>query len=141
MIESYQNGTTLTKKQANARAAEIAQEYHGSMDKKVWNAAGNPTNMGDFIDIDNIVALYGILADNGPVYARYYNAGAATGHLVVVTGVNLYSGVVYTNNPWGVRGKPNKREGSTMGGCYENLTAVKKNIRADKNRYYRACGS
>ena len=51
------------------------------------------------VTISSIEDLYNTLQDNGPVYAYY--PGTDSSHLVVVTGVNLYSGIVYTNNPWG----------------------------------------
>lgn len=75
-----------------------------SMDRYGEIKGGAPSNKGERIEIQNIGILYALLQD-GPVYARYYTPGADSGHLVVVTGVNLYTNTVYTNNPWGVRGK------------------------------------
>ena len=45
------------------------------------------------------------MKNNGPVYAYYSNATEA--HLVVITGVDLNKGIIYTNNPWGVSGSQN----------------------------------
>ena len=47
------------------------------------------------------------MLENGPIYACYLaNAasGEQVGHLVVVTGVDIWNDRVYTNNPWGVQG-------------------------------------
>ena len=103
MMESYNSGSKLTQKQAKARAIKIAQEYHGSTKRKDWNNGGWPSNLGEYVgSIGSIEELYNILQANGPVYAYYSTKDSA--HIVIVTGVNLYSGVVYTNNPWGVSG-------------------------------------
>jgi len=105
MMESYNSGITLTQKKAKARAIEIAQDYHGSTKKKIWNKGGWPSNLGECIGgVDSIEELYNILQDNGPIYAYYSNSNKNSAHIVIVTGVNLYSGIVYTNNPWGVSG-------------------------------------
>ena len=102
-MESYNSGSKLTQKQAKARAIKIAQEYHGSTKRKDWNNGGWPSNLGEYVgSIGSIEELYNILQANGPVYAYYSTKDSA--HIVIVTGVNLYSGVVYTNNPWGVSG-------------------------------------
>ena len=104
MIESYQSNNKLTQKQADARAKEIAVSVHGEKD---WNSGGVPTNYGNRVDISTIEELYDVIRKHGPVYAFYSNGKtgkAYSGHLVVVTGVNLSSGKVYTNNPWGVQG-------------------------------------
>ena len=102
MIESYDSGTILTQKEAKARAIEIARSYHGSTKKRIWNQGGWPSDLGDQVSVKDIETLYDTLKNNGPVYAYYSNN--KTAHLVVVTGVDLNSNVVYTNNPWGVRG-------------------------------------
>ena len=47
--------------------------------------------------------LYNTLVEVGPIYACY-NKGESS-HLVLVTGVNLVTGIIYTNNPWGVEGR------------------------------------
>lgn len=49
--------------------------------------------------------LYDILVESGPVYAQYQTSVfESEGHMVVVTGVDIDKGLVYTNNPWGYRG-------------------------------------
>ena len=102
MIDAYQSGNILSQDEAEVAAIELAQRYHGSEDKKVWNNGGLPTDMGGIMAVPDIEALYDILVEYGPVYAYYSNGKDA--HLVVVTGVNLYRNQVYTNNPWGVSG-------------------------------------
>ena len=103
MIESYRNGKTLTQRQARNNAIDIAKKTHGSDKKSVWNNGGWPENIGDRVEVSSINQLYDILVENGPVYAYY--SGKKGAHLVVVTGVNLYKGVVYTNNPWRKKGE------------------------------------
>lgn len=53
---------------------------------------------------DSIYELYKIVKYTGPIYAYYRNAKTKKSHLVVVTGVDADRGVVYTNNPWGIKG-------------------------------------
>ena len=61
MMESYNSGTILTQKEAKKRAIEIAQDYHGSTNKKVWNQGGWPSNLGKRIGrIGGIEELYKI---------------------------------------------------------------------------------
>ena len=100
MIESYQNGKTLKKKEADKRATEIAIARHG---KTNWNKGGWPSNLGEKRDIDTIETLYNILLNSGPVYGYYASSDSA--HLIVVTGVDVNKNRVYTNNPWKVKGK------------------------------------
>ena len=58
--------------------------------------------MGEEISITNILELYALLDNNGPLYA--FHKGNGGSHLVVVTGINLYNRKIYTNNPHGVYG-------------------------------------
>ena len=103
MMESYNTGTKLSQRKAKKRAKEIAQNYHGSTEKDEWNQGGWPSNLGNLVgNIESIDVLYDMLVNNGPVYAYYSDEDSA--HIVIVTGVNKYSNIVYTNNPWGVRG-------------------------------------
>ena len=102
MIESYQSGKKLGYFAVRRRTKELAIQVNGA---KNWNDGGWPTNMDTTTgrrDINTIGDLYKLLVDTGPVYAYYTAPGGA--HLVVVTGVDLNKGIVYTNNPWGVRG-------------------------------------
>ena len=103
MIESYRNGETLSKKQADKRAKEIAIAVNG---KDNWDVGTWPTNINlkNITHVYSITELYDCLEENGPVYAYYCNSKTKSAHLVVVTGVNLTKGLVFTNNPWGVKG-------------------------------------
>ena len=102
MVEAYQSNTKLTQKEADARAKEIAIKRNGAEN---WNSGGMPSNKGKGIDVSNIEELYNALIENGgPLYALY-RSDYSPGHLVVVTGVNLTRNIVYTNNPWNVRGE------------------------------------
>ena len=100
MIESYQKGEKLRKKKADARAKEIAIARHGSTD---WDKGGWPSNLGSDRDVNTIETLYNILLANGPVYGFY--VGPSGSHLIVITGVNVNKNRVFTNNPWGSKGK------------------------------------
>lgn len=72
-----------------------------------WNQGGRPQKIKKTIiasEITNLEDLYDIIYENGPVYDWYAN-NEGEGHAIVITGVSLKENKVYTNNPWGVRGK------------------------------------
>lgn len=51
------------------------------------------------------------LLRQGPVYGYYWNGTPNSGaHLIVVTGINLLEGKIYTNNPWGYSGEQTYKE-------------------------------
>lgn len=118
MIESFRNDEKLSQKKATARAKDIAVSVNG---KAEWNRGNWPTNLGEKIKVSDINDLFDIVSNNGPVYAYYAN-NSGNAHLVVVTGVNLKKGIVYTNNPWGVRGKQTFSEFSSGVACRRNQT-------------------
>ena len=93
------------------KAIEIAKLFHaGDLE---WNKGGWPSNSlggaskdkppAKANDIHSIEDLYNALLIHGPIYGCYYEEGIIS-HMVVITGVNLTEGIVYTNNPWGVYG-------------------------------------
>ena len=45
------------------------------------------------------------MLEEGPVYGYYFNAASSSAHFVVITGVDVNNNQVYTNNPWGIKGK------------------------------------
>lgn len=51
-----------------------------------------------------------LLYDFGPMYVSYENRSKNSGHAIVITGVDLLRGVVYTNNPWNVSGSQNFKD-------------------------------
>lgn len=73
----------------------------------------------DLIDLDLAVPdpenIYQLLVMYGPAYVTYgrydpdnhsiYNRNS--GHIVVLTGIDLESDTLYTNNPWGIHGNQN----------------------------------
>ena len=103
-IAKHDKKTIKTQAEADARALEIAIAVNG---KEAWNGSGYPQNYRDMVYINTIDELYSCLS-HGPVYASYVDPTAPAeeprGHLVVVTGVDLDTGMVYTNNPWGIQG-------------------------------------
>lgn len=75
---------------------------HGEKD---WQQVGIPQNLGSPISTKNISSIAFSLKIHGPLYARYKNINdSSDGHLVVITGIDLNSGRIYTNNPWGIYG-------------------------------------
>ena len=110
MIEDYHTGTTRTRTEADARAKEIAMAFHialgkgcgkPTVEKQFWNAGATPENAGDGSLPKGLLSLY-LMLENGPIYAYYWNGIPGSGaHMVVVTGVDVTSGLVYSNNPWG----------------------------------------
>ena len=104
MVESYQSGTTLTQEGADRRAREIAVSVYGEDN---WRQAGWPTNTGKRISSVNRISLAYELK-KGPLYGYYANDKDA--HLIVVTGIDVLSGTVFTNNPWGVSGQQSIEE-------------------------------
>ena len=94
MYDCYNNGEKLTQRQADTKAKEIAIAKHGSD----YDRSAFPDNCGpETVNINDIELLFDILKSAGPVYAYYSNGFGA--HMVVVTGVDLNTGTVYTNNP------------------------------------------
>ena len=109
MVENYKSGTPfMSQEQATERAIELAKSVNGDN----WDRGANPTNCDKYDPktkapiaakgINSIKSLYSALVKNGPLYACYNGPNGA--HLVVVTGVDLEKGIVYTNNPWGISG-------------------------------------
>lgn len=63
------------------------------------------------MEISNINELYDVLYNTGPVYGYYTSEKSA--HLIVITGVDVERNIVYTNNPWGVKGTQSFEEFQT----------------------------
>ena len=101
MLEDYRNGVKRSIDSAIKRATDIAKEVYGADGN--WGQGGWPRNSGREIGSMTINELYNTLVEVGPIYACY-NKGESS-HLVLVTGVNLVTGIIYTNNPWGVEGR------------------------------------
>ena len=104
MVEDYNEGITRTNKQARIRMQEISIKVYGY----VSDEGGWPTNVSNLFSESGkapptLDELYSLLLKKGPVYAYY--SGSSGAHLVVITGVNLTKGMVYTNNPWWISGK------------------------------------
>ena len=123
MVESYYEGHTLSKADANNRARKIAESVYG---KTSWNQGGWPTNSPDVeltaktvslrhgtsdrldqaatvVQIHQFSTLESMLS-NGPLYAYFSDANGA--HLIVVTGAASAPGhedIVATNNPWNIK--------------------------------------
>ncbi len=103
MVESYQKDDKYFQFTANKKAKQLAKEVNG---KDNWNQGNWPTNIDYIVGADEINGnydLFKILKENGPVYAYYCNEDVA--HMVVVTGVDMINDIVYSNNPWGVKGE------------------------------------
>ena len=114
MIYDYNQGTHFGQENATAQAIALAKSRAIFGD---WNRGRKARNRGKAVPVQNIHELYTLLRDqNGPLYARYTGVAATDGsdvaHLVVITGVNLATNSVYTNNPWG------RGNNGTLGGKY-----------------------
>ena len=100
MAASAHYGLGFTQDQADEFAIFLAKIVNGEAE---WNKGALPVNIGDKYYVDTIAELYTLLNDYGPLYALYFDARAEskTSHMVLITGVNITTNTVYTNNPWG----------------------------------------
>jgi len=104
MVEDYHAGRSRSNDDATKHAIKIAKSVHG---EKNWNKGAVPQNRGRQLINNSCFAIY-IALSNGPIeatYGKYENGNRVSGHSVVVTGVDVVNGIVYTNNPWGIRGE------------------------------------
>ena len=101
MLEDYRSGTATTYAEAIDRGKKIAIEKLGEAS---WEKGGFPDRKGDFIPARTSIKELHKYLKNGPIYAHYAQKSTDDAHLVLVTGVDLVNGIVYTNNPWGERG-------------------------------------
>lgn len=101
MRKCYEVGHTFSEKEILDTVDSFALLY-----QLYWHANwGLPFFLqGEKADMNTIEDLYGLLQDNGPVYAAYKIPGTFKGHIVLVTGVDVEANRVYTNNPWNVIG-------------------------------------
>ena len=102
MIDCYKSGASISQKEADLKAMDLAYKKLG---KDNWDMGFFPDNAGDAVKMNSIIDLYKALVEYGPLYAYYRNSSTHVAHLVVITGVDVDIGYVYTNNPWGVKGK------------------------------------
>ena len=105
MIEDYRAGRIRPEEEADNLAIAMAIDYHnasGIEDVEKWNKGIKPdsTKINAILEsqLGGVLHLYHLLVEYGPVVAVYYLPNG-NGHMVTVTGVNLTSGMVYTNNP------------------------------------------
>lgn len=101
MVEDFTLGITHTDAEVDKLCKDRAVEEYGSS----WNAGGLPTDESwDVIWDDEITIekVFEKLVENGPLYLNYNNY--SMGHMVVLTGMDLSTGTMYTNNPWRVEG-------------------------------------
>ncbi len=97
MVEDFQLGTR-GQAMADARAEELANSIFGENNR----AQGHwPLNIAEENVPNNFYELYHDVS-KGPLYG-YYTDGNS-GHYVVITGANLWTQEIYTNNPWGISG-------------------------------------
>ena len=101
MRKSYEAGKKLSEEEINAAVDSFEFIY-----EVFWyNNIGLPFFLqGNKASMNSIEDLYELLLDNGPVYAAYNIPWTFEGHIVLVTGVDIESNRVYTNNPWNVKG-------------------------------------
>ena len=113
MIEDYRKGIVSADKEALIKAVKLSllENYVDSISKEPdWNDGGGitgPNNSWGYIGtkVDSIEVLYEALLSKGPFFVFYDNIYyPEKGHVVVITGVDLENKLVYTNNPWKIRG-------------------------------------
>ena len=111
MVEDYRSGVSRTNDEATERAIQIAKSVHG---EKNWNKGSRPQNRGRPLISNSCLAIYIALSiSDGPIeasYGKYENGNRVSGHSIVITGVDVINGIVYTNNPWGIRGEQSHEE-------------------------------
>ena len=101
MRESYETGNTITDESVDLEAKRLGKKYNGPF----WNAGLLYFRLGSKRKITNIETLHNYVYNYGPLYAAYSNyANVFSGHVVLVTGIDLETGIVYTNNPWDCQG-------------------------------------
>ena len=113
MVEDYESGIYSEPSIVDDRAIALAKEAFESRHllgnkylnaQKTWNDGNFPTNGKGLVPIDNFFLIYIALQD-GPLYAYYWDGkDTSEAHMVVITGANLFSQTVYTNNPQGYPG-------------------------------------
>ena len=106
MIDDYnQNRTSSELEQFTYTRIRAIVTYDRKKEHILpWDHFGSCSASEERYHPENIIELYDIIKEYGPVYARYVNQ-FDQGHLIVVTGVDVYKNIVYTNNPHGVRGE------------------------------------
>ena len=114
MVEDYFNGIIRDNETVLEDSKALFTQKTGlDIDELIANGVKKiPGSMPDNIPnlqeqkeayfVPKIEELYALLA-KGPVYAQY-NVELPDTHLIVVTGIDILNGLVYTNNPWGRSG-------------------------------------
>jgi len=70
--------------------------------------------------------LYDLLIEHGPLYGFYETEA---GHYIVITGVDVTNSIVYTNNPWGVKGEQSLEEFKNGFVNMQGVTVCKGNLK------------
>ena len=101
MYEDWELGVTRTNEEAHVRAKAISFDRYGKI------CGGKPENLKNQ-KAQSIYELYVLLKMYGPLYVSYRSD--ESGHAILLTGIDLLTGIVYTNNPWGYKGEQNYDE-------------------------------
>ncbi|MBP5753697.1 MAG: hypothetical protein J6W60_12715, partial [Treponema sp.] len=102
MRQSYYEGIILDEVPAHDAAIVLGERYHPILG---WDTALPFFMLGKKAKYNSIEDLYLLLKDNGPLYVAYRYKNIKDGHVVLITGVDVDNGYVYTNNPWRVQGR------------------------------------
>ena len=103
MYDSWKKGESLDNGEEDRLAASIAKRYNNHI---YWDFGLPFWRQGLKAQVESIEDLAYVLQNNGPVYAAYQDENDYFGgHIVLVTGVNLITKKVYTNNPWNIQGE------------------------------------
>ena len=104
MVEDYHEGKTRNSVSATFDAiARAIRANPFNWNKGNWPSNASKPDWSKMPALPRIEQIYDSLISGGPLYAYYSNG--ERGHLVVITGVDVNKGIVYTNNPHGYRGE------------------------------------
>ena len=99
MVFLYRSGKSSEEIDCLEAAKSLGEIYNG---KEKWDSGVIPSRISKKARVDTVSDLFLLLYENGPLYAYY--VGNSGSHLVVVTGVDIDNGYIYTNNPQYVNG-------------------------------------
>ena len=105
MIVDFRNKTDKTQEEATDAAIDLAKSITDDNELRdnpnAWNRGSMPTNItGDWRNFgEDYEFLYSALKTCGPLYAIYADESMSFSHITVITGINLTTGLVFSNDP------------------------------------------
>ena len=100
MVEDFKAGRVQSALAADSSAEKIAIKKHGPVN---WDKGADDLKKTlTTVEINCQADILYLLKKHGPIYAGYKTE--TKGHLIVITGANLLTGQIYTNDPSGTSG-------------------------------------